>query len=252
MKKIVLSLITILFFQLFYSCSNNDDNSITPILPTQVIETVEYNGNTEIYTANITYDGNKMVRQDYGLDIVDLTYTGDLITKFEYKRNNVVIQRNEYTYDNNERLINYKRFEFDDIIGDYGTNVNYDYNTDGSVNFTRYSGYLPNLNLSSSGTITLNQENLVSTIAFSNGDSYAYSYDTKNNPFKNILGVDKIPFEDDEANSFFRNYISIDKTNSGFSYTTSFIHNYNSNDYPGQTIENDGYEIVTTQYIYNQ
>ena len=108
------------------------------------------------------------------------------------------------------------------------------------------------MNFSSSGTITLNQENLVSTIALSNGDSNAYSYDTKNNPFKNILGVDKLPFEDDEANSFFRNYISVDKTNSGFSYTTSFSHNYNTNDYPAQTTENDGYEIVTTQYIYNQ
>lgn len=234
------------------SCSSDDTTSSLPILVTQMIQTNEYAGNSETNTINFNYSGNKLIKQTIGNASIDFTYTGNLITKIEYKQGNEVYQRTEYTYDSNEKLINYKRFEFDNISGDYGINVNYVYNTNGSVNFTRYSGYLPNLNLTTSGTLTLNQENLVSTIAFSNGDSYTYSYDTKNNPFKNILGVDKIPFEDDEANSFFRNYISINKTDSGFSYTTSFINNYNSNDYPSQTTENDGYEIVTTQYIYNQ
>lgn len=240
------------FTVILSSCSSDDNTSSLPILVTQMIQTSEYAGNIETNTINFNYSGNKLINQTIGSASVDFTYTGNLITKIEYKQGNEVYQRIEYTYDGDEKLINYKRFEFDNISSDYGIIVNYVYNTNGSVNFTRYSGYLPNLNLSSSGTFTMNQEGLVSTIASSNGDFHNYSYDSKNNPYKNILGVDKIPFEDDEANSFYRNYINIDKTDSGFSYTTSFNHNYNSNDYPAQTTEDDGYEIVTTQYIYNQ
>lgn len=233
------------------SCSSSDDSSSSYILVTQIIQTNEFAGNIETNTINFNYNGNRLISQSIGNAIVEFTYTGDLITKIEYKQGNEVFQRTEYTYDTSARLINYKRYEYSDSE-DYGVDVNYVYNTNGTINYIKNSGYLPNLSFSSSGTFTMNQEGLVSTIASSNGDFYTYSYDSKNNPFKNILGVNKLPFEDDEANSFYRNYISIAKSNSGFPNNTNYNHIYNSNNYPTQTIEDDSFETVTSQYSYNQ
>lgn len=235
------------------SCSSNDDNTSSPVLPTQVIETIDYGGNIETYTINFIYNGSKIVRQEVGSDAADYTYTDNLITKVEYKRNNEVIARYEYIYDSNERLINIKYFEFDDIGGDYGTDADYVYNSNGSVSFTVYSGNLPDLNQSLSGTMTLNAEGLVASVVSSAGYSYAYTYDTKNNPFKNIMGLNKLLFFNDEATiNSIRNYLSEVVSYGNSINTTTYNHTYNSNDFPTQTVRNNDYETITTQYIYNQ
>jgi hypothetical protein len=235
------------------SCSSNDDNTSSPVLPTQVIETINYGGNIETSTINFIYNGSKIVRAELGSDVADYTYTDNLITKLEYKRNNEVITRHEYIYDNNERLINIKSFEFDDISGDFGSNADYVYNSNGSVSFTVYSGNLPDLIQSSSGTITLNAEGLVASVVSSTGYSYAYTYDTKNNPFKNIMGGNKLLFFNDEAtNNSNRNYLSEVVSYGNSINTATYNHTYNSNDFPSQTVKTSEFETVTTQYIYNQ
>lgn len=238
------------------SCSSNNESEqilqATPILITQMTATVVNNGNTESNTATFTYDGTKILSQNYGNYYINYSYTGNLITKIEYFLNDVVISKELYTYNSLEKLVNYQRTEYDNVNGNYGVNVDYVYNSNGTVSYTRNTGNLPNLIPSSTGIINFNNEGLVISIETSTGYTYSYTYDTKNNPVKNVLGFDKLIFSDDDVSSLTKNLVSEVQTNSFGIFTTNFNHTYNSNDYPIQTIEVDGSETVTREYIYNQ
>lgn len=250
MKKLLL-FVSVLAL-IFTSCSSDDDSSSTPILVAQITETEVYNGQTETYTMTFNYDGNKLLGIDYGTLSSTVTYTGNLITKLELFYGTILIQEGLYTYDSSERLINFKRFEYDST-DDYGVNVDYIYNPNGTVSFTKESGQLPDLNPSSTGVINFNSDGTVSTIVASTGYNYSYTYDSKNTPFKNVLGMDKLIFEDDEVNNNgIHNFLTEIEQYGSSSYTRNYTYSYNSNDFPVESTMNDGYSVVTKQYIYNQ
>ena len=82
-----------------------------------------------------------------------------------------------------------------------------------------------------------------------------YTYDTKNNPFKNITGGDKINFINIEAIGVSRNILT-DTYTSTFTNTELFTttYTYNSLDFPLTESEIEGTDpstVVTTQYTYN-
>lgn len=252
MKKL-LFLISILFFT---ACSSDDDNKANSetILVTKIVETYEGNGTTDTYTTYLNYDGSKLVGQTFDIPNSNaaVTYTGNLITKIEYFYNSNLAQEVLYAYDSSERLINFKRYEYGGS-NDFGVNVDYVYNSDGTVSYEKESGNLPTLNPSSTGVINFNTDGSVSTIVASNGYTYTYTYDTKNSPFKNIMGIDKLIFEDDEASNFILHNFLTRIEDSGFSTTTTnYSYTYNSNNYPTQLLQDDGSSIKTKQYFYNQ
>lgn len=233
----------------FTSCST-ESSSNDPILVTEVTETIEYNGNSQTFTVNFNYNGNKLVSQIYGSDNINFTYTGDLITKTEYYHNNEVVQENFYEYNTNDQLIIFKRLEYE-TGGIYESIYTYTYNTNGTVSYLRESGYSPNLNDSSNGTFYFNTDGLVSQVDTSYGEIIVYTYDNKNSPYKNILGVDKLLFEENDANSYIKNIITSVTEYGSNSYSSNYVYTYNSNNYPTQSIEDDGYEVVTRTYTYN-
>ena len=84
--------------------------------------------------------------------------------------------------------------------------------------------------------------------------SHTYTYDTKNNPFMNVTGFDKIGFIDSEANSLHHNTLT--DTYNNFSGNTIYTstYTYNSLNFPVTASEIEGTEastIITTQFTYN-
>lgn len=199
-------------------------------------------------TVNFTYNGNKLVSiiDDSGEINVYVTYTGDLITKLEYKQpNGTVEQIDTFTYGTNGKLASFVKSEPIDKLGNKEV---YTYNSDGSISVVEYIGD-DKIQTQSNSTSTIKFVNgEVSEITSSNSlENHKYTYDAKNNPLKNVLGWGKISFYGGEADGILVNIIS--DTNSSQSYT--YTYTYNSSNYPvtSKEIDDTGY-IVKAEYFY--
>jgi hypothetical protein len=150
-----------------------------------------------------------------------------------------------YTYDGN-KLATYVRLEHDD---DFGAKEVYTYNGDGTVTIMAYSGdVVSQTNPDGVGTITFLANGEVGTITTNFSDNRSYTYDNKNNPFKNVTGYSKISWVDTSASGILHNVTS-ESINSSIATTTAYT--YNSGDYPTEAVENySGGDVVTTQFIY--
>lgn len=227
------------------SCSNEDDsnNSSSSVLLTKIIETFEDNSTL---TTEFRYSGTKLTRITDDDGRFDFTYTNDLITEVKYYESNTLLQTETYQYDSSGRVTTY--VIIDNIDTDWGSKETYTYNTNGTVSVNYYSGDASSqTNLDRTGTITfLNGE--INQISFSDGKIITYSYDNKNNPFKNVTGYDKINFCNQEGNGVLHNIIQEDDSTDLDDISTTYT--YNSNDYPITSTET-GFEVTTAQYFYN-
>ncbi|HEY6142442.1 MAG TPA: hypothetical protein VIV55_03305 [Flavobacterium sp.] len=192
---------------------------------------------------NFNYDGIKLISitDDSGDGNVYFIYTGDLITKIEYKLPDGTLEQvDSFTYNSNGKLASFVR-EITTVSE--GTFIDskevYTYNTDGSISVKEESGS------SSTGTIKF-VDGEVSEITSTNSATHKYVYDAKNSPFKNVLGWDKISFYGGEADGILHNIIS-DTSTQSYDYT----YTYNSDNYPTKSVEidNTGF-MVKTEYFY--
>ncbi|MWB95114.1 hypothetical protein GON26_12145 [Flavobacterium sp. GA093] len=229
------------------SCSSDDssDDNGTVLLKKSI--TTDSEG--EKLTRTYKYDGNKIVSMtnDSGEEGLYYTYTGNLITKIEFKfPDGTLEQVNTYEYDSKDRLVTFIRSE---PLDELGSKEVYTYNADGTVSVKHYSGdHESQTGLNGEGTIYFSNGE-VSKILISNGTSRSYTYDDKNNPMKNVLGYDKIAFEDSEASGVLHNILTetdldYDELESSYSFT------YNSDNYPTNSIENEDGETATVEFFY--
>ncbi len=231
----------------------------TPIVdptPETVVlrQTIDVYTTGNVITTDYNYNGNKLVSiiSNDALDPADLyfTYTGNLITKAEYKFEDGTVEQTEtFEYNAAGLLIAYKLIVPDDQEG-YGFRYTYTHNGDGTITGTRYIGNATTQeDLSRTETITV-ANNSVSSIVDSTGSSLIYTYDTKNHPLKNVAGLSKIIFAGGEGTSFSRNLTREDITNGAGTTTVNYVYQYLPNNYPTQSTQDEGNGEYTTQYIY--
>jgi len=228
------------------SCSNDDSPSSSDGL---LKKTVITNSDGEKYTINYTYDGNKIVSaiDDTGDVNAYYTYTGNLITKIEFKfPDGTIDQINTYSYNADGKLTTFLRVEPN---MDWGTKEVYTYNADGTITVKSYGG----------DSETQTSEGSTSTVKFVNGEvseiisesgsvSHKYTYDNKNNPTKNILGMDKIAFADGEGNGVKFNILT-DTSGDGDLWTNSTF-TYNESGYPIKEVDTGSDSLGTSEYFY--
>lgn len=243
MKKI-LCLFGVLAMMLA-SCSSDDESSASSDL-VLLKKTITTDSDGEKITTIFKYDGNKIVSMTDGGEFnLYYTYEGDLITKIEFKLpNGTVEQINTYKYTDG-KLSTFIRV---DPLEDWGDKEVYTYNADGTVSAQSYSG-------DSESQTTKGEMN---TIKFVNGEvseitspssweEHAYTYDTKNNPLKNVLGLDKIAFVDGEADGINRNILT--DTSEGDLWKNS-TYTYNENGYPVKDVDTGSDSSGTTEFFY--
>lgn len=238
------------FALVFTSCSNDEDdnsNNIPDVLVTKIIETYDDNST---YTTEYVYSGTKLVSSTGSDGEYELfTYTGNLITKIEYFLSDDTLDELEtYTYDSSDRLISFVRVFPTNT--DWGNKETYTYNTNGTISVNYYSGdYNSQTNLDQTGVITfLNGE--ISQIATSDGNTDDYTYDNKNNPFKNVLGYNKIYFTDALTDGVVNNVVTMTSSLTGGSYVNT--NTYNSNDFILTSESVSSVETISSEFFYNR
>lgn len=227
---------------IFSSCSSDDssdnsNNNDNYLLKKEIV--TDEDGFKTTY--NFKYNGNKLISAiDDDSESLDtyFTYTGDLITKVEWKLNGTVEQTDLYEYDSAGKLLTYIRLDNEMKLGSKEV---YDYNIDGTILCSHYSGDLES------------QDNFDgrSKIYFTNGEvtkierliddklvylTRTYTHDNKNGVQKNVTGLAKIAFVDSDYYSVNHNTISSTDTDLG---NTSAVYTYNSANYPIKVIETD-------------
>ncbi|KAF2515202.1 hypothetical protein [Flavobacterium foetidum] len=230
------------------SCSS-DDSSSESTDAVLLKKTILTDSDGEKITTVYTYNGNKIVSMvdDSGDVNLYYTYTDDLITKIEFKLPNGTLEQvNTYTYDSNKRLSVFVRSEPTDKLG---SKTVYTYNTDGTVSAKNYRG-------DDKTQTTLNGE---SKVFFDKGEvvkitsdyspNKTFTHDDKFNPMKNVLGMDKLAFEDSDADGVVHNIIS-EKNSDNNVVTSTYVFTYNAANYPTKSVDTEEGETTTTEYFY--
>lgn len=169
----------------FTSCTNdNDDNQV--ILVKQIVET-SVDGSS--MTTTITYDGRKIVSTDNSLKRTIFSYTGSLITKVE--------ELDKVTNQSNTLFFTYANADLVKVSSSDNYIVNYTYNADGTVSYERWTKDANNNDVRlhhgilyfESSKIAKNVCILDTTASnILNTKTITYTYDAKNNAFKNCIG----------------------------------------------------------------
>lgn len=248
---------------LFTSCSSNDNDSSdteTVILP----KTIKYTspispaGN---YTFTLVYNGNKIMSMDNKNTRIEYTYDGNVIIKesgynYDYVSGNVMgvmkVYETTYTYANNKLST---AIISGCYLGGCKSKIVYTYNSDGTVTRDLYTIDITTgaetLQSERQQIITLVNGNVVKSVS-SYGSSVTttdeYIYDSKNSPFKNILGFNLLlsagystSFLSWNPNSM-NNVTKYTSTSLGTPYTCKIDYIYNADSYPTKktTYQSDG------------
>jgi hypothetical protein len=279
MKKTIAIALVALGLQLSLNSCSKDDSPAPEPTPTPALvllkKAINTNGNYNT-TSTITYNGNKIVEinstrtgQDSGTGKIVFTYTGDLITKVTEYNNGVLSDQTDYTYENN-KLKSYVLIEGG---GQYKSKGVYIYNPDGTVTRESYSIDIATgveTNNDRDKVMTFANGNLVKEVEISNyydsngvlvsTSKYTetYEYDTKNSPFKNILGFNIYfddPYEMTQTNNMIKRTVLQESINNGqaqepSTYIYTRTYEYNSNGYPIKEEGDVKSDSGITQFFY--
>lgn len=248
MKK--LSIAFSLLVLILSSCSSSDkETSVSDLLVKSTVVTTS----TEVVNSLYAYDGKKLVGvvSDNGSSVA-YTYTGDLITKTENFTDNVLVSSNTYEYDSSNNLT-VSTLEI--VEPAFIVKRNYFYNLDGTVSVSEVTGAtLAALAPSKTENIYF-LDNSINKVEITNDGSPTIdvtinlSYDTKNNPFKNVLGFDKLMMVESSSNNNLQ-YEVLDVVLGTTNYTSSYV--YDANDFPIASLRSAGSSAsnVTTEFFY--
>ena len=242
MKKI-LCLFGALTFALT-SCSSDDDSSGSVLLKKEI----KTDSEGDKVTTNHEYNGNKIVKSTVNgsTDGTYFTYTGNLITKMEFKYDNQLEHIDTYTYDSSNRLITYVSIA---PLEEEGFKEVYTYNADGSISVQVFTGDEVTQTISNGTRKITFVGGEITTIVSTETRSYSYTYDDKNNPFVNVLGYKEISFVDGTATGISHNILT-EKDIDYDAVITKYVYTYNSAGYPTKSVNDIDDEISTTEYFY--
>lgn len=243
------------FLLILSSCSSSSDSSSSSgnlKLHQQIITNDFGDSNTATYT----YNGDKLLRIDNSADgsYSKVYYTGNLVSKFEdYDDTDTMIEKSTYTYNSDNKLASYTYFNYGD---DAAEKEVFTYNANGTISSSYYfsdSASVTPTDLATTRVITLVDGEVYTVVSTGdNNSTYTYTYDTKNNIYKNILGFDKLGgYADGENLGIMHNIVTESYQDGGGTQTDNYTYTYNSSNFPiTAIITESGVTQQTEQYIY--
>ncbi len=268
-RRYCLLVISLLFI---ISCSTKEEaltNKEKDILVKKITSSAIYKTGEKGFnnSFDFTYSKNNLVSAssligDYFTKTV-FTYTENIISKAEYyDSKNLMISSTIYTYSEG-KLITVTKQDVDSTVKQI---KNYIYNSDGTVEFTETTNAISTnlITKKNTGKLTYFNGNLIKKEIIDEStpnitDVTSYSYDIKYNPFKNIVGLDKLldntayvlPDIASINNAIKITITSISDGNILSNYTLSggtFI--YDKNNFISKLIMDENDLISTTEYEY--
>lgn len=250
MKKSLYFLSLVVLF--LTSCSSDSESSDEPLLLLKKIVTVS---NDSSRTISFTYNGTKLNTIELDGFVLQHTYSGNKIVNVKRYSGEMLEGETFYEYDNLGRVSS-ELFVY--YVSDFSQKKIYTYNSNNTISYQMLSGdqftQTPNgysglINQGTNGEV-LKVEVFNQGVIF---NTDVYTYDTKNSPYKNIVGYDKLPINTDKIfNVLTSKNFNVNQeinTNSIFDYT------YNSNNFPterNQSFYNSEGELssVSSTYFY--
>lgn len=184
-------------FFLVFACSNDDSSNNVNFNNDKLVDTIQFSytyndpeafnfGDLREGSVLYSYAGNKLLN----MTIID--ESGNITNNFTYNEDNLISavyywngDVAEFEYDNQGRISAYTYTQENDPFPQIMTEMsNFEYNQDGSVVETRQIGDLTTV------TYSFDHNGNMTTAIYSSpsGDAQLnFTYDNKNNPFKNIL-----------------------------------------------------------------
>ena len=251
---------------LFMGCNSDNDppSSVLneDVLVKRIVHSSEESPNDTTY---YNYTGKKITSITYSSsDNTRLfTYTGDLITKIQTYRNftSALVQDETLTYDSRGRLS--VHLQTRDTEPGFLTRTVFTYNSNNTVTsvMTNESAFQPSyINNKRVFRLSNGEVRNVDNISYTHnlpGYSYTqtYQYDSKNNPFRNIIGFEKLNLLNDyilTGNT--RNVLSIRFSNETPNPNVPSVvrdNSYNEWDFPVTSVTTwSGVNLSTAQYFY--
>lgn len=237
---------------LLISCSNEDDKTdpLATILVRKSVFT-DFNGRED--TSTFVYNGNKIVSvSSNNGDKSIYTYTGDLITKIVDTNNDTLVSTSEYTYLSGKL----SSFVFKRVGLDFYRKTVYTHNADGSVFFqsTIFNMITGEEDLGLGilmGKYIFSEGNLIKKVSGSSIEKF--EYDTKNNPFKNIMGLSLLLDRDEKISK--NNVLRVDAeydSSYGGAVSKFYVYSYTyaENNFPVKDVWSSAYYTSTREYFY--
>lgn len=252
MKKILCVLGAITF--VFTSCSKDDNDASDPASPILVKKITTTYSDGDLFTEEYHYRGNKIVSVTEGDGSVSkYTYTGDLITKIEYfDETGLLNDISEYGY--TDGLMTSYTEKYDK---DYNIKTKYTHNNDGTVSYEQFKVNIDTgleEKFQQTGRLTYKDGNLIK--AERSYDKFEtveiYEYDTKNSPFKNILGWNLLLDEEPAVKNIIKKVDTSGSQGNIHIGTNIYTYKYDVNNYPTEKVTNfsNSTDTETVQYVY--
>ncbi|WP_414000262.1 hypothetical protein ACMDB5_06845 [Flavobacterium sp. W1B] len=253
MNKIVVVLIVSLL--VFYSCSDNKEGN-----GKLLIKTVETSENGTSVTTLFKYNGNEILSAVGVKNHIAYTYENGLITKITSKdKENQLSVTLEYSYDKG-KLVRMKSSE--------NYVINYTHNSDGTVSYEKITVDPQNQGTELFyGTLYFENKNLIKdertiddvVLGLVSKYKFSFEYDSKMNPFYNILGYEKLLNQNEiiSFNNSVMSVLEITITKDGKIISSANLYRgafkYDEDHYPTEqlseaSIANPNY--LKTQYFY--
>jgi hypothetical protein len=239
------------------SCSNGDDKEDSVINNSVLVKKAIMKDGTSSDFFEYSYNANKLTRISPSFTknaFIDFTYNGDLINGSKrYDENKALLFEMIYEYDGKQRLISEK------LLSKFYDSVNkriFVYNSDGTIGYTEFTGDLINQDqIVKTGKIWVNDEGETIKVEEYEGNELLskaeYTYDDKNNIYKNILGYYKLFLLGEIPKT--HNILTCKKydSNNVLTYSYSNKYSYNSDNYPVSVITTykDGH-LGNTEWVY--
>lgn len=260
MKKVIL-LFAVAASVLLTSCSGSDDApSKTDDAPSKTDDvaskaddvastanvllkkTIQTQGDKTI-TTNFSYNDNKIatIISDNGLK-QQFTYTGDLITKIEVFNDDKLQQTFTYEYNSDKQVITFNSIDKLNL----SVKETYVYNADSTVSVAKYIGSGTSLSASPFMSIISFEKGEISMIQYQSPDLVTkFTYDTKNNPLRNVIGLDRIAYAG-EASSALHNVVKMENVGA---VTFSTQYTYNPDNYPVKSTQSSTFSDVEFKVV---
>lgn len=220
------------------SDSENDGKlNLSSALVKRIVATT--NDGASVTTEDYVYSGSKLLKVTCSDGRqVGYVYTGNLITERDYFNSNVLNSKELYEYDANNQLTTYKRINSSNTVTYKAV---FSYNSDGTVTVNGYRGDVisqSNLKVNRKIFFSNGRVSRMETYRTVNGnpvtETHAFSYDTKNSPYRGIIGFDKLTYHDAALNGNVNNVtsIAVSGVSTANSVNDQIQYTYNSSNYP--------------------
>ena len=188
MKKTLILLFFAISLASCSSGSDSDSSSSTGVLLRKIVLESESGTRTTTYV----YNGNKMNTISFGTYFNQFFYTGNAVTKVESYNNGQLMSVFTFDYDSSGKLVQ----SYLDSPGlELAWRDAYVYNNDNTISVNHYVSFEGGPETLQEQKLYLDSEGEIIRIERYDdlGTSVSlYTYDAKNNPFRNVMGFDKL------------------------------------------------------------